>query len=160
MARQCDIAGQGLDVSEWHSDELGLIDRLHLCALLCEGLRLNHGQQVISSELVDVILDELRFELLHQVRIHKQLLNAALVQTLGQVRTIAHALFLLQEVELHLVDAFDLIDHPLLRLAFLQDLYEVEHVADHLAVLRHSFVCEGDGDLELGVAVVAVGSTG
>lgn len=141
MPWKCDIAGQGLYVSEWHCDELGLIDGLDFRALPCEGLRLNHSEEVISSKLVDVILDELRLELLHQIRVNKQLLNAALMQALGQVRTIAHPLLLLQEIELHLVDALDLLYYPLLRLAFLQDPDEVEHVTDHFFVLRHPFVC-------------------
>lgn len=44
VTRKCNIAWQRMNISEWNSDELGFIDRFDFGALLCEGLRLYHGE--------------------------------------------------------------------------------------------------------------------
>lgn len=75
-------------------------------------------------------------------------------------RTKVHPLFLLLKIELHLIDPFDLLNHPTLRLCLPQHFNKVEHISYHIFHLGYSLISEGDVDVELGIAVVAIRSSG
>lgn len=67
---------------------------------------------------------------------------------------------LLQKIELHRVDPFDLLNHPTFRLLGLELFDEIEDVRDDVVYVGDSFIGEGDVEVELGVAVVVVRSSG
>lgn len=55
----------GCDLAERLNAVLRLIDRLHFFALIFERFSLNKHDQVLASELADIVLDQIWPKLLH-----------------------------------------------------------------------------------------------
>ena len=157
MLRKVNLARKRIYLSDWLDDVFRFEDGLYLSALLLECFCFEHDDHVVSSEWLQVVVDEFWLKLFHEIGLNEKLFNFSFVHVLCQSGAIVHSLCFLHIIKFHFVGIFYLLHHPLLRLFFLQHLDVLQYIPDNVTCLAQTLLSKLHRHLVLWVAFVVIG---
>ena len=146
-------AGLRLDVTNVFGGKLCLVNWFDLWALGLILLILTDNHEILSSNLVQVLFNQVRSPFFHQVRIVQYLLNRSLVHSLGNTWHKTDTLSLFHKIKLHLVDMLDLFDDPSLWLLSLERFNSMQNMSNNSFNIVETFISQAETNLKFWVAV-------